>query len=200
MRSAAHGPGSTGPLPISPIAPDEIRIPGCRPLVRTIHQDPRGFLVETLRGDDETVRVAPFAMSYTSVTVPGEYRDIDRWHLHQIQSDRFVVPLGEMMLALFDGRPGSPTHGRLEIIRMSGASIEAPGHPAKRDLVTYLVPIPPGVLHAIGNISTAPFVLQNYPTHLYNAADEGRVPFSDQEIPGLGRPFSWDLIPRAAAP
>jgi dTDP-4-dehydrorhamnose 3,5-epimerase-like enzyme len=193
--SAAHASHEGGRIAL--IAPDEIQIDGSRPIPRTIHQDPRGFLVETLRGDDETARRAPFAMSYTSVTVPGEFRDIDRWHLHTIQSDRFVVALGEMILALYDARPASRTQGRLEVIRMVGAPIDAPGHPSKRDLTTHLVPIPPGVLHVIGNISSAPFVLQNYPTHLYSAADEGRVPFVEQTVAALRGPFSWDLVPRA---
>jgi hypothetical protein len=58
------------------------------------------------------------------------------------------------------------------------------------------VTIPREVFHCIGNLHPVePFLLQNYPTSLYNAADEGRVPFRDTPIPSLGgRPFSWDLV------
>jgi len=184
---------------IDPISPDAIRIEGARPIVRTIHQDPRGFLVETLRGDDRAVDGARFTMSYTSITVPGSFRDADRWHLHAVQSDRFVVPVGEMILALFDNRPGSATRNRLEVIRMAGVPARAAGHPTKRDSTTYLVPIPPGVCHCIGNLGEEPFVLQNYPTEYYSAADEGRVLFDSLIVPSLGRPFSWDLVRRPRA-
>lgn len=183
---------------VEPISPSEIRIVGARPLERTLHQDSRGFLVETLRGDDVPVQGSRFTMTYTSVTVPGEFRDVDRWHLHQVQTDRFVVPIGEMMLALFDGRPLSATFGRLEVVRMTGVPLSTAAASPKRDVTTYLVPIPPGVNHVIGNLSTAPFVLQNFPTEYYDPADEGRVPFVEQSIPALDRPFSWDLVPRAS--
>jgi dTDP-4-dehydrorhamnose 3,5-epimerase len=179
------------------IEPPEIRISGVVVLPRTLHQDPRGFLVETLRRDDSTVAGDAFEMSYTSVTVPGEMRDRDRWHFHHRQEDRFVVPLGEMILALFDRRPESPTRGRLEVIRMAGPGVarsHAPG--GKRDLLLHLVTVPREVLHAIGNLHPSdPFVLQNYPTRLYDATDEGRVPFADVPVDALGSaPFGWDRV------
>ncbi|MGA8512679.1 MAG: hypothetical protein WB778_08210 [Thermoplasmata archaeon] len=167
---------------------------GARPIRRMLHQDPRGFLVETLRQDDEAVRGDHFVMGYTSVTLPGQFRDVDRWHAHKIQTDRFVVPLGEMILALFDARSDSPTRDRLEVIRMVGVPLGEVAHATRRDLATYLVPIPPGVYHCIGNLSEELFVLQNYPTEFFNPEDEGRVPFVDQIIPALGRSFAWDLV------
>jgi dTDP-4-dehydrorhamnose 3,5-epimerase-like enzyme len=153
--------------------------------------------METLRSDDTSVAGHQFAMSYTSVTVPGERRDRDRWHVHHHQEDRFVVPFGEMILALYDPRPASPTRGRVEAIRMAGAPVRQPASPnGKRDLLTAMVTIPREVYHCIGNLhDVEPFLLQNYPTSLYNAADEGRVPFIEAPIPSLGdRPFSWDLV------
>ncbi len=182
---------------IGTIEPPECRIDGAVVLPRVVHHDPRGFLVETLRHDDLPVRGDEFAMSYTSVTVPGEKRDRDRWHVHQRQVDRFVVPIGEMVLALWDARPTSPTHGLLHAIRMCGAPIAGLASPGGRaDRTTHLVTIPIGVYHCIGNLhATDPFVLQNYPTRLYDAADEGRVPFAEAPIASLGgRPFAWELV------
>ena len=185
----------TGP-PIRPIAPSEIRIVGAAPLARTVHLDPRGFLVETLRRDDAAVGGERFALAYSSLTVPGQYRDADRWHAHRIQTDRFVVPLGTMTLALLDARRESATYGRLEVIEMAGRPFSAPPveRPATETLA--LVPIPPGVYHCIGNRSSAPFLLQNFPTELYDPGDEGRVPFT--EAAGLtgGVPFAWDRVGR----
>ena len=189
-------PESTGEL--EPIDPPEITIRGSTPLSRTVHRDARGFLVETLRSDDASVNGARFSMSYTSMTVPGEFRDAHQWHVHKKQTDRFVVVYGEMMLALFDQRPDSPTQGVLEVIRMNGASTsrDRPETGRKEPETIYLVPIPPGVLHCIGNLSEEPFLLQNYPTELYNPADEGRIPFISLPVKELGVPFAWTRVRR----
>jgi dTDP-4-dehydrorhamnose 3,5-epimerase-like enzyme len=180
------------------ILPPQIEIEGVRVLPRTLHHDPRGFLVETMRRDDQAVDGSNFVMSYSSVTIPGQYRDADRWHVHKVQTDRFVVPSGEMTLALLDGCDGSPTHDRLEVVLMKGAPASDSGFPPKRDAETYMVTIPPGVLHCIGNLSTEPFLLQNYPTEFYNPADEGRVPFDTRIVPTLHRGFEWGLIDRSS--
>ncbi len=196
-------PNPLPPAPDRPIAPEEprsIRIAGARPIRRTVHQDPRGFLLETLRADDAEVAGSTFRMSYSSVTLPGQFRDADRWHLHQVQTDRFVVVLGEMVLALLDRRSGSPTEGLLDVVRMTGAPAAALAHAPAREFTTYLVPIPPGVLHCIGNLAEEPFLLQNFPTELYSPADEGRVPFASVPVASLGRPFAWDLVRAGSRP
>ena len=189
-------PTADGAPRLTRIDPPSIRIVGAQALPRTFHHDPRGFLVETLRADDTSVEGSKFRMSYASVTLPGQFRDLDRWHVHKVQTDRFVVVLGEMTLALLDQRPGSATHGVLDVVRMSGASRSALASTPPQDRATYLVPIPPGVLHCIGNLASEPFLLQNFPTELYSPADEGRVPFASLPVPSLGRPFAWDLVER----
>ena len=151
-----------------------------------------------MRADDTPVEGAKFRMSYSSVTLPGQFRDADRWHVHKIQTDRFVVVLGEMVLSIFDNRTESPTHGLLDVVRMVGASPRALAHAPPRDTTTYLVPIPPGVLHCIGNLSADPFLLQNFPTEMYSPVDEGRIPFASLTIPSLGRSFAWDLVQRSS--
>ena len=180
----------------SPIEATEIKLDGIAPIPRTFHGDPRGFLIETLRSDDYPVNGAHFRMTYSSLTVPGEYRDRDRWHVHRVQTDRFVVVLGEMTLVLLDGRENSPTFNQLEVIRLRGAPFPGgtPGEAAP--VVTYLVPIPPGVLHCVGNLSSTPFLLQNCPTELYNPKDEGRIPFAERPVPPSGAPFSWAGVQR----
>ena len=178
------------------IPPYSVRIRDVVVLERAIHQDSRGLLVETLREDDRPVRGEHFAMTYTSVTVPGEMRDRDRWHVHQHQQDRFVVPLGEMILALYDARASSETRGALDLLRMAGASLRQANRASKLDSATHMVTVPEGVYHCIGNLhSTEPFFLQNFPTRLYDPKDEGRVPFDSVPIGSLGgRGFAWELV------
>lgn len=184
------------PSKVPTVDPSQVGIVGVVVLPRTIHQDPRGFLVETMRSDDARVQGDRFAMTYTSVTHPGEMRDRDRWHVHQHQQDRFVVTMGEMVLALLDDRKESPSHGRLEVVRMTGAPWEATRSAAPRDLPSHLLTIPERVLHCIGNLHPKdPFVLQNFPTRLYDPADEGRVPFAERPVASLGgTPFSWERV------
>lgn len=185
---------------IRAIGPRQISIQGAQPIARTFHRDGRGFLVEALRYDDAAVDGSRFRLSYSSVTLPGHFRDADRWHLHHIQTDRFVVILGEMMLALYDDREESSTRGRVEVIRMTGMRYDPPRPPSPGDSAGFLVPIPPGVLHCIGNLGAEPFLLQNFPTELYNPSDEGRVPFVSKPIAELGTPFSWELVERGTPP
>jgi dTDP-4-dehydrorhamnose 3,5-epimerase len=185
---------SSGRAWISPIEPEGIRIPDVVVLPRMFHQDPRGMLIETLRADDTTVQGDRFRMTYTSLTVAGEFRDRDRWHLHARQTDRMVVVLGEMILALHDGRPESPAFGRLEVIRMAAPDLGSAASRGRQDRPSHLVTVPPGVHHCIGNLSDTPFVLQNFPTEYYDPTDEGRVPFDSVPIPDRGRPFTWDDV------
>lgn len=181
---------------IVPVEPVQAQIRGVEAVPLTIHQDRRGFLLETFRSDDTRFRELPFRMSYTSFTAPNQFRDADRWHVHKVQFDRFVVVLGEMILALYDPRKDSPTAGILEAVRLTGIPPGHPTHEATRNVTTYLLPIPPGVLHSLGNLSDEPFLYQNFPSELYNPADEGRVPFLELAIPSMGGPFSWERVER----
>lgn len=158
-----------------------------------VNRDPRGILAETLRADwqdcyDPTER--PFGQAYYSSTEPWVARDEDRWHVHERQADRFVIPRGDVVVALYDPRDGSPTRGRLNLVRLG----ESNG-----DGGQYLLLIPPGVLHGFMVVGPGDALLLNYPTRLWDPADEGRVPIVEAgaALPD-GRPFSWDLV-RAAA-
>ncbi|HYU20391.1 MAG TPA: dTDP-4-dehydrorhamnose 3,5-epimerase family protein, partial [Chloroflexota bacterium] len=154
-----------------------------------VNRDPRGVLVETLKDtwvDCYDPARWPFAQSYYSVTEPWVARDEDRWHLHERQADRFVVPSGDIALALYDSRQGSRTHAWLNLIRM-GVSNGDDGQ--------YLVLIPPRVLHGFLALGPRAALLLNFPTRQYDPADEARVPFADIGAHVAdGRPFSWDLV------
>lgn len=158
-----------------------------RPL--RVNRDESGSLVEILRADwtdiyDDHRR--PFAQTYFSVTPPGAARDEDVWHVHSHQEDRFSVAAGTIVLALWDGRAESPTHGVLNLLTLGEAMPDTKQH---------CVLIPRRVHHGFLVVSRTPAILHNSPTRLYDPTDEGRESFSDVGATfedGLG--FSWQAV------
>lgn len=159
-----------------------------------VNRDPRGILVETLKTDWTDVYSPddrPFAQTYYSLTNSGVARDEDRWHLHFEQEDRFVVPLGDALLALYDAREDSPTFGVLNLVPL-GESCGDDGQ-----LMTV---IPRGVYHCFMVVSERPALLLNYPTSLYNPQDEHRVPFAQAGARFTdGSAFTWNRVRAAYA-
>lgn len=154
-----------------------------RPL--KINSDESGILVETLRSDWQDV-YGPgreFAMQYFSTTKKGIAKDEDMWHSHNVQQDRIIVAQGEIVLAIADNRPKSKTYGLLNLFRMS-ASVDP-----------YIIVIPKKVLHGYLAISKEDALLLNFPTELYNPANDSNISHSDVSVVfENGKPFSWDLI------
>ena len=99
------------------------------------------------------------------------------WHIHQRQIDWWYVGLGTLKVALYDTRPDSPTHGKLMEFFMGDH------HPAR------VVKIPPGVAHGCKAIN-GPAHLFYVTSHLYDPADEGRIPHDD---PDIG--YDWTAMP-----
>ena len=58
-----------------------------------------------------------------------------------------------------------------------------------------VVTVPSGTLHGFVVTSDRPATLLNFPNQLYDASDEGRVPFEDAGVAMPdGTPFSYDLV------
>jgi dTDP-4-dehydrorhamnose 3,5-epimerase len=154
-----------------------------------VNRDESGVLVEILRTDWTDiydVQERPFAQTYYSITPPGLARDEDVWHVHERQEDRFVVASGDVVLALWDGRSGSPTAGTLDLLPLGQSS---------PDDQQFSVVIPRRVHHGFAVVGTRPAVLLNSPTRLYDPSDEGREPFEDVGARfSDGRPFSWEAV------
>lgn len=152
------------------------------------HRDPRGTLTELLRADWSDVfgDDMPFAQVYTSTTAPGVARDIDQWHVHQHQTDRFYCVAGTIVVAIADAREDSPTHGEIMLVELS-AQEDGPA--------PLMVTIPPRTLHGFVVTSATPATLLNFPNRLYDPEDEGRTPFSDANVRlSDGSAFSYDLV------
>ena len=154
----------------------------------TTNRDPRGTLTELLRADWTDVYGAdmPFAQVYTSTTAPGVARDVDRWHVHQHQTDRFYCVAGRIVVAIADPRDESPTRGAVMLVELAAQ----PDGPAP-----VLVTIPPRTLHGFVVTSEGPATLLNFPNRLYDPADEGRTPFTEAGITFAdGTPFDYGAV------
>lgn len=135
----------------------------------TTHPDQRGFFRELIRVTDPFFNPG-FGQWSHSQMVEGV---IKAWHIHQIQTDYWYVASGLLRVGLWDCREGSPTHGRTMDLRMGD------GQPA------CVLKIPPGVAHGC-KVLRAPANLIYMTTHVYNPADEGRIP---EDTPLAG--FDW---------
>lgn len=151
-----------------------------------INKDASGVLVETLRADWKGI-YGPgreFAMQYYSITQSGIARDEDVWHFHPtVQEDRFLLVQGEIVVAVADNREESSTNKLLNLFYMQA------------DKDPYILLIPKKTLHAFLVVSDKPAIMLNYPTKLYNPAEEGRMPFKDAKIAFPdGEMFTWEKV------
>lgn len=152
-----------------------------------VNRDPRGYLVETIKSDwpDIFGPNLPFAQNYYSVTQPNVARDEDRWHVHPSkQIDRFVVAMGQIVVAMFDWRKNSSTYGLLNLFHMGELN---------QDLGNYNLLIPQNVLHGFLVVGKSKAMILNYPTVLYDSREEGRIPFNRVNF-GEKECFSWNLV------
>ena len=149
-------------------------IEGVRVRDLVAHQDARGALTEVLRSDwPEFTR---FGQAIFTVNLPGVIR---AWHWHERQTDVIVVVGGSARVAVYDGRPTSPTHGRVEDFLVGEGRLAA-------------IVVPPGVYHGYRTVGDRPALILNFPDRLYDASapDERRVPHDTPDVP-----YDWDAPP-----
>ena len=138
------------------------------------HTDERGFFREVIRVSDA---IFPEGFGQWSHTM--SYQGVAKgWHVHRRQVDWWYVAAGTIKAALYDTRPGSPTHGQVQEVLMGE------GQPA------IVLKIPPGVAHG--------YRVLNGPAHIfyvvsneYDGSDEGRIPHDD---PTIG--YDWTAGPK----
>ena len=142
--------------------PDMLDLPGCECKKLDVYQDGRGKLIELVK------ERSSLTMSYCSYTKPTEARDMDRWHLHRLQTDRFFILQGNCVFGLSDGE---------RTVRLV-MSYDKP----------YMLYIQPGIYHCFlaGANGT---LLINFPTQMFNPDDELRIPFKNLEAP-----HPWNIL------
>lgn len=98
---------------------------------------------------------------YQSAT---DYGVVKCWHFHNIHTDQFTVTRGKLQVTLVDIRPESPTFGHVNPIFLGGQRPR-------------LIKIPPMVMHGWKALSTPEVIVVNCQSHVYDPADEFRVPW-----------------------
>ncbi len=136
----------------------------------TTHADERGFFREVLRITD----IESFGqLSWSSMYQPV----IKAWHIHKIQWDYWLVPIGVIKAVLVDLRVEGFGMNDWQALRH---------YPVKADRIqefllgdnqpAQMLRIPPGVAHGL-KVLQGPAHLFYVTSHVYNPEDEGRIPY-----------------------
>jgi len=133
------------------------------------HSDERGFFRELIRGTD-TFFHEGFGQWSHSYMFNGV---IKAWHYHNIQTDWWYVAAGVVRVGLFDMRRESPTY--MQIMDFLLGDLQQ----------AQILKIPPGIAHGCKTVH-GPVNLFYITSHVYNPADEIRIPHDD---PSIG--FDW---------
>jgi dTDP-4-dehydrorhamnose 3,5-epimerase len=142
-------------------------IDGVKTKKLAVRPDERGRVMEVLRRDEELFQL--FGQVYLTTTYPGV---VKAWHKHEKQADNIACVAGMIKMALYDGRPGSPTRGQVDEFYLG---VHNP----------MLVQVPPGVHHGWMGVSAEEAVIINIPTEPYDRGnpDEQRLDPHDNDIP-----------------
>lgn len=129
------------------------------------YPDDQGFFREVIRVTDPFFEEG-FGQFSHSLVNPGVAK---AWHIHQKQIDWWYVASGVLRVALHDCRPESPTY------RETMEFLMGDHHPSR------CVRIPPGVAHGY-RCTVGPAHMIYVTSHVYDPADEGRLPHDAPEI------------------
>lgn len=135
--------------------------------------DERGSVMHMLRADDPGFE--RFGEIYFSTVYPGA---VKAWHLHRRMTLNYAVVSGMIKLVLFDPRPPSPSHGKVDEIFVGEQNYA-------------LVTIPPGVWNGFKGLGVKPAIVANCATDPHDPSEIVRVDPASGEIP-----YDWKLVNR----
>jgi len=133
-------------------------------------RDERGAIFHMLREDDPAFE--RFGEIYFSLVHPGW---IKGWHLHTKMTLNYAVPVGSILLVLYDPRDGSPSKGRVQEIRVGDEDYRR-------------VRIPPGVWNGFLGTGDRDAVVANCATLPHDPDEIKRLPPADRSIP-----YAWPV-------
>ncbi len=148
----------------------ELEVRFARPVA---HED--GYLIEIAR-NTWGILAEPVVQVHMTTTFPGRVR---AWGLHRRTTDRLFVAAGLVRIVCYDGREGSPTHGRINEFSLSDRN---PG----------LVVIPPNVYHGWRNIGVTDSIVINMPTRVYDYDEPDSLDLPWDTAPARALiPYTW---------
>lgn len=127
--------------------------------------DERGFFEELIRVSDP-IFAEGFGQLSRSSMITGV---VKAWHVHKTQIDWWYVVKGTVKVALYDARPGSPTHKELNEFTLG------------EDGQDIILKIPAGVAHGL-KVIKGPSELVYVTSGIYSKDEEGRIRYDEVDI------------------
>lgn len=148
-------------------------IDGVQLIPLTTHADERGFFREVIRSTDEIFSEGFGQWSHSSM-YSGT---IKAWHIHQIQTDWWYVPIGVIKAVLAE----------VEHVYNAGWIVgEIQEFLLGDNQQAQVLKIPPGVAHGL-KVLQGPAHLFYITSREYDGSDEGRIPYNS-----LG--YDWHAV------
>lgn len=141
--------------------------------VKNVAKPRGGTLTEVFR-KDWSLDAGVIDQVFQNILEPGQ---ISGWHAHRVTTDRIFVNWGLIKIVLFDARKGSRTYGAVNTFQFGLI------RPA-------LVIVPPGIWHAVQNVTSTPSALINLVDHAYayDDPDHWRLPIETDLVPYKFKP------------
>ena len=132
--------------------------------------DERGKIMHMLKETDP--HFERFGEIYFSMVYPGVVKG---WHRHLKMTLHYTVVTGAVKLALYDDRPGSPTHSEVQELFLGESNY-------------CLVKVPPMVWNGFKGVGTVPAIVPNCATIPHDPQEIERVDPASPKIP-----YDWEL-------
>jgi len=131
--------------------------------------DERGAVLHMLRSD--APEFTQFGECYFSEILPGV---VKAWKKHQNQTQNLAVPIGKILMVIYDDRDESETYGAVQEIEL--------GRPDN-----YLrVLIPPGLWYGFSCIGETSALISNCADLIHDPSESNLIDSNDPKIP-----FCW---------
>jgi dTDP-4-dehydrorhamnose 3,5-epimerase len=131
--------------------------------------DARGAVLHMLRSD--APEFSQFGECYFSEILPGA---VKAWKRHRAQTQNLAVPVGRILMVIYDDRAWAATRGQLQVLQL--------GRP---DAYIRLC-VPPGVWYGFRCMGGTPALLANCADMPHDPSDSDLLSMDD---PGI--PYSW---------
>jgi dTDP-4-dehydrorhamnose 3,5-epimerase len=131
--------------------------------------DERGSVLHMLRNDGSTP--VQFGECYFSEILPGA---IKAWKRHRAQTQNLAVPVGRVLLVIYDDRPSSPSRDKVQVLELG------------RPDAYVRVRIPPGLWYGFACVGSVPALLANCADVPHDPSESESRPKDDPSIP-----YSW---------